>query len=95
MVCTSCIRSVIVQAGHIGISTRGGLPSSGFVRAVHSGLALDRPWNCKIRTSIKMMVDTGAMENQEPVVDMMVEKEDDGGIASGGWKRFFFTNSLL
>ncbi|KAF8042883.1 hypothetical protein BT93_A1265 [Corymbia citriodora subsp. variegata] len=86
MVCTSCIRSVIVQAGQIGISTRGGLPSRSFVRAVHSGLALNRPWNCKSRTSTKMMVDTGAMENREPVVDMMVDKEDDGGIASGGWK---------
>ncbi|XP_030532407.1 probable protein phosphatase 2C 76 isoform X1 [Rhodamnia argentea] len=86
MICTNCIRSVIVQAAHVGIFTCGGLPSGSFVRAVHSGLALNRPWNCKVRTSVKMMVDTGAMENREPVVDMMVGKEDDGGIASGGWK---------
>lgn len=86
MVCTSCIRSVIFQVAHVGIFTRGGHRSRGFVRAVYSGLALNRPWHCKIRTSVKMMVDTGAMENREPVVDMMVGKEEDGGIASGGWR---------
>jgi len=33
------------------------------------------------------MVDTGAPENRHSVVDVLPEKEDDGGYASGGCKR--------
>lgn len=36
-----------------------------------------------------MMVETGASANAKggPVVDVLPEKDDDGGYASGGWKR--------
>ena len=34
-----------------------------------------------------MMVDTGASENRRPIVDKHPEKNEDGGYASGGWKR--------
>ncbi|XP_028806830.1 probable protein phosphatase 2C 76 isoform X2 [Neltuma alba] len=33
-----------------------------------------------------MMVNTGVMSNPGPIVDMLAEKDDDGGFASGGWK---------
>lgn len=33
------------------------------------------------------MVDTGASETRAPVVDKHPEKDEDGGYASGGWKR--------
>ncbi|XP_059667203.1 probable protein phosphatase 2C 76 isoform X2 [Cornus florida] len=33
-----------------------------------------------------MMVDTGATANQGPTIDVLPEKDDDGGYASGGWK---------
>lgn len=34
-----------------------------------------------------MMVDSGATTNQGPVVDMISEKDGDGGYVTGGWKR--------
>ncbi|GFY84095.1 protein phosphatase 2C family protein [Actinidia rufa] len=33
-----------------------------------------------------MMVDTGATANRGPIFDILPEKDDDGGYASGGWK---------
>ncbi|MBA0763132.1 hypothetical protein Gotri_012641 [Gossypium trilobum] len=33
-----------------------------------------------------MMVDSGATTNQGPVVDMISEKDGDGGYVTGGWK---------
>ncbi|XP_054798704.1 probable protein phosphatase 2C 76 isoform X2 [Prosopis cineraria] len=33
-----------------------------------------------------MMVNTGAMSKAGPIVDMLPEKDADGGFASGGWK---------
>ncbi|TYH05821.1 hypothetical protein ES288_A08G111200v1 [Gossypium darwinii] len=34
----------------------------------------------------RMMVDSGATTNQGPIVDMISEKDGDGGYVTGGWK---------
>ncbi|XP_021295755.1 probable protein phosphatase 2C 76 isoform X1 [Herrania umbratica] len=87
MVCNSCLRSVIVQTGHIGTlltPKRVHLRSVG--RTSHVGAGLTFWWNREFQTSAKMMVDTGATASQGPVVNMFPEKDDDGGYVSGGWK---------
>lgn len=33
------------------------------------------------------MVDSGANAKGGPVIDILSEKDEDGGYASGGWKR--------
>lgn len=38
-------------------------------------------------SSISMMVDSGSMAKGGTTVDLLPEKEDDGGYVSGGWKR--------
>lgn len=43
-------------------------------------------WNYKLGRTRTMMVDCGATA-KGPAVDVLPEKDDDGGYASGGWKR--------
>lgn len=37
--------------------------------------------------NLNMMVDSGSTAKRGPVVDVLPEKDDDGGYVSGGWKR--------
>ena len=82
MVCSNCLRSLVVQAGtftkkvkfnNIGRSLRT-IPSR----------CISYSWNREFKANIRMMFDTGRVA---AVVDMLPEKDDDGGFASGGWKR--------
>ncbi|OMO99628.1 phosphatase 2C (PP2C)-like protein [Corchorus capsularis] len=87
MVCNSCLRSVIVQTGHIGTilnPRRAHLRS--VVRTVYLRAGLTSWWNRQFGMSAKMMIDAGSTANQARVVDMFPEKDDDGGYVSGGWK---------
>lgn len=90
MVCSSCLRSVIVQTGLIGTiltPKRVHLPSIG-IRPLYVGAGLTFWQNREFRKGVKMMVDSGATANQGPLVNSFPEKDDDGGYASGGWKRY-------
>ncbi|OWM79627.1 probable protein phosphatase 2C 76 isoform X1 [Punica granatum] len=83
-------KNVIVQAGLLGLLPPLRRPRLGCytARTFHAGLGLTYPWRYQLSTGYKMMVDTGATEKREPIADVFMAKEDDGGfaIASGGWK---------
>ncbi|CAA7053730.1 unnamed protein product [Microthlaspi erraticum] len=78
MVCTSFIRSVIVQAGHFGVLAQGRQQLSHIKKTFSVGFGF--------RTSAKMMVDASAGEKRVSLVDMPPEKVDDAGYIGGGWK---------
>ncbi|XP_022723796.1 probable protein phosphatase 2C 76 isoform X3 [Durio zibethinus] len=87
MLCSSRLTSAIVQTGLIGTiltPQRVHLRSIGSTSYVGAGLTFW--WNREFRTSVKMMVDSGATANRGPVIDAFPEKDDDGGYVSGGWK---------
>ncbi|KAK4277533.1 hypothetical protein QN277_015520 [Acacia crassicarpa] len=82
MVYSSCIRSLVVQVG----SFTNKVQFYNSVRSLHKVPSITYSWNRGFKTSIGMMVNTGAMSNAGPIVDMLPEKDDDGGFASGGCK---------
>lgn len=86
MVCSYNIRNVIAQAGHVGIISRR-VQINNIWRSLPSNFGFVHTWKREYRTNLMMMVDTVASENRGPVVDKHPEKDEDGGYASGGWKR--------
>ncbi|KAJ4705870.1 Protein phosphatase 2C family protein [Melia azedarach] len=86
MICNSCIRSVIVRAGNVVIFAKRRVQLSNTHKSLHAGVGINYTWNCEFRRSFKMMVDSGSTAKRGPLVDMLPEKEDDGGYVSGGWK---------
>ncbi|PSS04437.1 Protein like [Actinidia chinensis var. chinensis] len=85
MVYSCCLRSVILQACRIGRFTKGRAQFSNLGRSLNAILG-QRSWSsCRFKKTVEMMVDTGATANRGPV-DILLEKDDDGGYASGGWK---------
>ncbi|XP_062149119.1 probable protein phosphatase 2C 76 [Alnus glutinosa] len=79
-------RSVIVQVGQIGVFSKSKVQLGDIQRSFHACLGLKYLWNREFRTSLRMMVDTSATEKGVPSVDVLPEKDEDGGFASGGWK---------
>jgi hypothetical protein len=88
-------RSVIVQVGHIGVFSKSKVWLGDIQRSLHAGLGLNYLWNREFRTSLRMMVDTSATEKGVPIVDVLPEKDEDGGFASGGWKRLIWASSFI
>ncbi|XWS48526.1 hypothetical protein CRYUN_Cryun13aG0085600 [Craigia yunnanensis] len=87
MVCGSCLRIVIVQTGLIGtILTPKRVHLRSIGRTLYVGAGFTFWWNREFRTSVKMMVDSGATANQGPIADTFPEKDVDGGYVRGGWK---------
>ncbi|CAL9243333.1 unnamed protein product [Arabidopsis halleri] len=95
MVCSSFIRSFIVQAGgHIGVLAQGRHQFNHIKKTFTVGFRFRtsvtgfRRTTCGLgfRTSAKMMVDTSTGEKRISFVDMPPEKVDDGGYIGGGWK---------
>ncbi|XP_057774243.1 probable protein phosphatase 2C 76 isoform X1 [Salvia miltiorrhiza] len=84
MLCNSVLRAVNLWAGHIRRHTEVTQ-----LRYICGGSnTTDRCtyfWNYKLGRTRTMMVDCGATA-KGPAVDILPEKEDDGGYASGGWK---------
>lgn len=85
MVCSSWVRSLVVQAGSFAkrVNSIGG-------RSLQQVSRITYPPNREFRAITRMMVDTGSgsMSKAGLLVDnMMTEKDDDGRFASGGWKR--------
>ena len=88
MICKNCVRSVIVQAGQIGEFTQKAVQLISTGKSSNAGIGLTQWWNRQFKTSVRMMVDTGATGKQGPVVDVLPEKDEEGsGYSSGGWKR--------
>ncbi|KAM7463701.1 hypothetical protein LguiA_031822 [Lonicera macranthoides] len=94
MVCNICLRSVILQGGHIGKLTAGGVQFRTIKRSLITtqsrSLITTQSrtsfWNWKFTTARNMMVDTAAPTEGGPTMDPSSEKDDNGGYASGGWK---------
>ena len=80
-------KNVIFQVGHIGIFSKSKVQLCDTRRSLRSGLAFKHLWNREFRTSLRMMVDTSATEERGSIVEVLHEKDEDGGFASGGWKR--------
>lgn len=87
MLCKSCIRSVIFQARHIGTFTTRRVKLGNTGRNLHAGFGFTNWWNREFKTSLRMMVDTSMTGKRGPIIDVLPEKDEDGGYASGGWKR--------
>ncbi|GAB4826261.1 hypothetical protein Ancab_009126 [Ancistrocladus abbreviatus] len=88
MLCIGWLKNVIIRAGYIGSLTNTGVQLSNIKWGLHDNLWLVHPWKRELRefrTSVKMMVDMGATNNQAPIVAVLPE-DDDGGFASGGCK---------
>ncbi|XP_011010460.1 PREDICTED: probable protein phosphatase 2C 76 isoform X3 [Populus euphratica] len=85
MLCNSCIRSVIVQAG-IFRETRLQLGNIG--RSLNASRGINYKWNRQVflMSRISMMIDSDSTDTRGPTVDLLKEKEDDGGFVSGWWK---------
>lgn len=59
-------------------------------RNLNAALRLNYLEDCKFSLKGKMMVDTvgaSATTKGGHISDVLLEKDDDGGYASGGWKR--------
>ncbi|TKY55991.1 phosphatase 2C 76 [Spatholobus suberectus] len=82
MVCSSCVRSLVVQAGIFANRVK----INGIGRSLQAVRSFSYWPIREYKTIIGMMVDTGSMSRAGPLVDMMPEKDDDGRFASGGWK---------
>ncbi|XP_076904301.1 putative protein phosphatase 2C 76 [Bidens hawaiensis] len=83
MVCSSYLRTVILQAGNIQKVTPGLVRFASFQTSLKTAfVSSDR-----IFPSVKrMMVDTSAGARRGLTTNTSSEKDDDGGFASGGWK---------
>jgi len=86
MFCGSCLRSVILQGGYIGRFTKGRVLLSNLGRSLSATWGQTDWTSRKFTKTVEMMVDTGATANRGPIVDVLPERDDDGGYASGGWK---------
>ncbi|KAJ4843429.1 hypothetical protein Tsubulata_021597 [Turnera subulata] len=88
MVCSSCVRSVLLQAGVLCKTRVGRWGNVG--RSLNAGrFGVNFSWNrCDhfAGTSLRMMVDSASNVKGVTMHDMLPEKDDDGGYASGGWK---------
>lgn len=101
MVCSSFVRSVIVQAGgRIGVLAQGSHQFNHIKKTLSVGFGFRtsvigfrtsgigfRTSGIGFRTSAKMMVDSSTAEKRVSIVDMPPEKVDDGGYIGGGWKK--------
>ena len=90
MVCGSCVRSLVVQAGTFANRVK----INGFGRSLRVVRGFSYWPIREYKTFPGMMVDTGSMSRAGPLVDMMPEKDDDGRFASGGWKRWIWFSQL-
>ncbi|KAL6972076.1 protein-serine,threonine phosphatase [Sarracenia purpurea var. burkii] len=85
MVCNICLGSVILRAGYIWRFGKGSVQLSNFGRRLNATWGLTNPSNRKFTKTVEMMVDTGPTDRRGPVVDILLDKDDDGGFTSGGW----------
>ncbi|KAK3026462.1 hypothetical protein RJ639_041872 [Escallonia herrerae] len=86
MLCNSRLRSVFLQAGHFGILAERRSAVKRYQGIFEWNSKAKGLWNRKFTKTRKMMVDTGATASRGPIIDILLEKDDGGGYASGGWK---------
>lgn len=86
MVCSSYLRTVILQAGNIQKVTEGLLQFPSFRKGPKNFPTATFSSNRIFPSIRRMMVDTSATANQGSTTNSSPEKDDNGGCASGGWK---------
>ncbi|XP_004308002.1 PREDICTED: probable protein phosphatase 2C 76 [Fragaria vesca subsp. vesca] len=79
MICKSGIRNLIVQAGRVVGCRRTGAYLNSIGRVCMQASLGNRGF----KTSLRMMVDSS---KQGSIVDVLSEKDEEGGYISGGWK---------
>ncbi|KAL7003581.1 protein-serine,threonine phosphatase [Sarracenia purpurea var. burkii] len=83
MVCSSRLWSVILQVGRIEKFTKGRVKSNNLGRSLNSTWSHIH-WSSREFTNTReMMVDTGPTANRRPIVDILPDKDDDGGYSGG------------
>ncbi|XP_065868335.1 probable protein phosphatase 2C 76 [Euphorbia lathyris] len=85
MICNTYIRSVIAQGG-LSFRTRSQI--SNIRRSLHASLHLNYKLNFasfKSSMNVSMMIDSGSTAKRG-IVDVLSEKDEDGGYVSGGWQ---------
>lgn len=87
MVCSSHLKTLILQAGNIRKVAQGLSQFASFRTSLKTTSAARFPSYQVFPSLRKMMVDTEATANRGLTNTPLTEKEDDGGYASGGWKR--------
>ncbi|XP_076948221.1 putative protein phosphatase 2C member 13, mitochondrial [Bidens hawaiensis] len=83
MVCSSYLRTVILQAGNIQKVTPGLARFASFQTSLKTAFVSSDRIFSSVR---RMMVDTSAGAGRGLTTNTSSEKDDDGGFASGGWK---------
>lgn len=81
------LKVCVLQFGHIGRISCGRVKLSPIKRNFTRAPLLTYSWNSNFTTTRTMMVDTSETATRSSVVDVLPEKDGDGGYASGGWKR--------
>lgn len=80
------LKVCVLQFGHIGRITYGTVQFSSITRNLIRAQSLRYLCNCNFTTTRKMMVDTSETASRGSIVDILPEKDDNAGYASGGWK---------
>ncbi|KAJ4955304.1 hypothetical protein NE237_012087 [Protea cynaroides] len=88
MVCNASLRNIVVQAGRIGVFSKGRVQLRNLRWGWDAILGAQFPLSRKFRAIKAMMVDTGATAERGTIVNVLPEKEnmEDNGCASGGWR---------
>ncbi|CAA0830869.1 Probable protein phosphatase 2C 76 [Striga hermonthica] len=84
MLCNSFLRSIYLWTGYTGRYTNVRYFSY-ISRDLNATRSLNSLWGCKLGQTRKMMVDSDASA-EGSMFDILPEKHDYGGYASGGWK---------
>lgn len=87
MVLHSGTRSVLLQIGHIGRTTRATAQLSSIAKSLITAKSPRYLWNCSFTAIRKMMVDTGAASRKGSTSNLLPEKDEDGNYGSGGFTR--------
>ncbi|XP_076944663.1 putative protein phosphatase 2C member 13, mitochondrial [Bidens hawaiensis] len=83
MVCSSYLRTAILQAGNIHKVTPGLVPFASFQTTLKTAFVSSDRIFSSVR---RMMVDMSAGAGRGLTTNTSSDKDDDGGFATGGWK---------
>ncbi|KAL7614596.1 probable protein phosphatase 2C 76 [Lactuca sativa] len=82
MICSSYLRTLILQGGHIGKPVEGLLQFAKLKTSPIVTFSSDHKW----LTTGKRMMAAGASGSRGLIADALTEKDSDGSYTSGGWK---------
>ncbi|KAI3749090.1 hypothetical protein L6452_12662 [Arctium lappa] len=86
MICSSYLRTVILQAGHIGKPVEGLVQFANLKISLKTIPTVTFSLDQKFSTIRKIMMGAGATGSRNLIAGAMPERDGDGSYASGGWK---------